>query len=266
MSTRPPSPCSAEARMEPHRVVAFNTATASANKIHDDEVATRLGFRGGLVPGVDVYAYLCHPPAARWGLDWLRHGTMRARFHSPVYDGHEVEVTSPDGSALQLRDGDELCAEGAAGLGDPVPAPDPADWPDVEQSDDPPPAAPEVLVPGTAFGLAVSVALAVLLWRGVRSRLETAAYVGLIGSDTKRARFRSLLAQAGVAERQIEAMVCPIGLPGIRSNQPNAIAASVVADLLCRMEQCSDARNGASDNDRQNDQQGLVRTGGGRQR
>ena len=139
--------------MEPHRVVAFNTATASANKIHDDEVATRLGFRGGLVPGVDVYAYLCHPPAARWGLDWLRHGTMRARFHSPVYDGHEVEVTSPDGAALQLRDGDELCAEGAAGVGEPVPAPDPADWPDVEQSDDPPPAAPEVLVPGTAFGL-----------------------------------------------------------------------------------------------------------------
>ena len=33
----------------------------------------------------------------------------------------------------------------------------------------------------TVFGAAVSVALAVLLWRGVRSRLETAAYVGLIG-------------------------------------------------------------------------------------
>ena len=33
----------------------------------------------------------------------------------------------------------------------------------------------------TAVGVAVSVALAVLLWRGVRSRLETAAYVGLIG-------------------------------------------------------------------------------------
>lgn len=141
--------------MEPHRVVAFNTATASANKIHDDEVATRLGFRGGLVPGVDVYAYLCHPPAARWGLDWLRHGTMRARFHAPVYDGHEVEVTSPDGTRLELRDGDELCADGAAELGDePIPAPDPSEWPDVEQADDPPPAAPEVLVPGTAFGLA----------------------------------------------------------------------------------------------------------------
>jgi len=33
----------------------------------------------------------------------------------------------------------------------------------------------------TAIGVAVSIALAVLLWRGVRSPLETAAYVGLIG-------------------------------------------------------------------------------------
>ncbi len=33
----------------------------------------------------------------------------------------------------------------------------------------------------TAVGITVTGALAVLLWRGVRSRLETAAYVGLIG-------------------------------------------------------------------------------------
>jgi xanthine dehydrogenase accessory factor len=92
------------------------------------------------------------------------------------------------------------------------------------------------------------------------------AYVGLIGSDTKRARFRGRLAQAGLGDREIETLACPIGIPGIKSKAPSAIAASVVADLLCRMEQCSDARNGASDNDRQNDQQGLVRTGGGRQR
>ena len=134
-------------------MVAFNTATASTNKIHDDEVAQRFGFRGGLVPGVDVYAYLCHPPVARWGLDWLRRGTMRARFHAPVYDGHQVTVTSPADGRLELRDGADLCADGAAALGPPVPAPDPADWPDVEQSDDPPLAAPEVLVPGTGFGL-----------------------------------------------------------------------------------------------------------------
>ena len=141
--------------MEAYSVVAFNTATASANKIHDDEVAASLGFRGGLVPGVDVYAYLCHPPAARWGLEWVRSGRIRARFHAPVYDGQEAHVSSPDGERLELHDEEGgLCAEGSAALGEPAPVPDPADWPDVEQADEPPPAAPEVLVPGTAFGLA----------------------------------------------------------------------------------------------------------------
>ena len=141
--------------MKPYSVVAFNTATASANKIHDDAVAQRLGFRGGLVPGVDVYAYLCHPPAAAWGRRWIEQGTMRARFHRPVYDGHEARIEPGADGHLELRDPDgELCAEGTAGLGDTPPPPDPTDWPDVPQTAEPPPAAPEVLVPGTAFGLA----------------------------------------------------------------------------------------------------------------
>ena len=140
--------------LEPYSLVAFNTATASTNKIHDDEVAKRFGFSGGLVPGVDVYAYLCHPPAAAWGMDWLRHGTMRARFHRPVYDGHRVEITTGDGGTLELRDEDgELCADGVAAPGQPVDHPRPADWPDVPQADDRPLASPESLAPGTAFGL-----------------------------------------------------------------------------------------------------------------
>ena len=142
--------------IEPYSLVAFNTATASANKIHDDEVAKQLGFRGGLVPGVDVYAYLCHPPVEAWGRAWLERGTMRARFHQPVYDGHRVDIVPGDGGRLELRDeAGELCADGEARLSDDsVAPPDPADWPDVEQVTDPPPASPEVLVAGTAFGLA----------------------------------------------------------------------------------------------------------------
>jgi acyl dehydratase len=142
--------------MEPHSLIAFNTATASTNKIHDDQVARRFGFRGGLVPGVDVYAYLCHPPVAAWGRAWLERGTMRARFHQPVYDGGRVEVTmSPDGD-LELRDdAGDVRADGAATVPtEPGPLPDPPDWPDVDQADDPPPASPEVLVPGTPLGLA----------------------------------------------------------------------------------------------------------------
>ena len=142
--------------MQDCSVVAFNTATASSNKIHDDEVARRFGFRGGLVPGVDVYAYLCHPPVDAWGLDWLTRGTMQARFHRPVYDGQRVDITAGADGRLELRDGvGELCAEAVARLPDhAVALPDPHDWPVVEQNADPPTAAPEALVPGTAFGLA----------------------------------------------------------------------------------------------------------------
>jgi len=80
----------------PYEVRAHNTATQSDNKIHDDEVARRFGFTGGLVPGVDVYAYLTHLPAEAWGLEWLERGTMRGRFLSPVYEGEIVTVVMTD--------------------------------------------------------------------------------------------------------------------------------------------------------------------------
>jgi len=50
-----------------YRVRAHNAATESENKIHHDDVAQRHGFRGGLVPGVTVYAYMTHPVVALFG-------------------------------------------------------------------------------------------------------------------------------------------------------------------------------------------------------
>jgi hypothetical protein len=141
--------------MQVYGVVAHNTATASTNKIHDDEVARRFGFEGGLVPGVDVYAYLTHPPAAAWGLDWLERGTIRARFRVPVYDGRRVEVVPVDDSDLELRDDGAVCATASVALPDTCPPPpDLSAWPIVEQRADPPPASPDTLVVGTPFGLA----------------------------------------------------------------------------------------------------------------
>ena len=61
-------------------------------------------------------------------------------------------------------------------------------------------------------------------------------YVGLIGSASKKARCMSRLRQAGLGDDDIERLVCPIGIAGIASKQPAAIAASVVADLLCRRD------------------------------
>jgi acyl dehydratase len=147
-----------------YRLVARNSATASANKIHDDEVARRYGFSGGLVPGVDVYAYMTHPPAATWGLAWLEHGALDARFVAPVYDGDDVTVVvgtpepSPSGGrmTLEVRTGAGLtCAIGEARLPQPQVAGPAADhWADVAPATDPPDAAPEALVAGTALALA----------------------------------------------------------------------------------------------------------------
>jgi acyl dehydratase len=150
--------------VDEYRVVARNTATASANKIHDDAVARRYGFAGGLVPGVDVYAYMTHPPAAGWGRDWLARGSMRARFLAPVYEGEEVVVVagevgpSPAGHriGLELRGPDgAVRASGEAQLPqDTVPPRPGGDWAAVDQSDDPPEASPASLAAGTALALA----------------------------------------------------------------------------------------------------------------
>ena len=75
-----------------YRVRARNTAADSENKIHDDATAATFGFRGGLVPGVAVYAYMTVPLVERFGLGWLERGSMQVKFHQPFYDGEEVLV------------------------------------------------------------------------------------------------------------------------------------------------------------------------------
>jgi acyl dehydratase len=103
----------------PYRVQAYNTSKASENKIHDDETARRFGFAGGLVGGVNVWAYMSHLPVERWGLAWLQRGTGTCRFGKPVYDGETAEVTgeeNADGLELRVISRGELCATGRATL------------------------------------------------------------------------------------------------------------------------------------------------------
>jgi len=101
-----------------HATVATNWATASENRIHDDDVARRLGFGGGLVPGVTLYAYLTDPIVERWGRDWLEGGWADVRFVSPVYDGDRVTAVLDDEGLLELRGSNgAVCASGSAGTG-----------------------------------------------------------------------------------------------------------------------------------------------------
>lgn len=109
-----------------YSVSAYNLSHASENKIHDDSVAQSLGFTGGLVPGVEVFAYACHQPVAQWGSAFLTRGEIMCRFFKPVYDGRQAIVSaqaSGDGLELKVESDGVLCATGSARLGDEMAAP-----------------------------------------------------------------------------------------------------------------------------------------------
>src|ERR1700733_2039561 len=116
--------------IEPYRVSAYNTAKQSENKMHDDTVARRFGFSGGLVPGVDVMAYMMHLPVAKWGHAFLERGLIEARFVKPVYDGEVGDVTGEEKDGIlttAVESRGQLRAAGSASL--------PASAPSVSISD-----------------------------------------------------------------------------------------------------------------------------------
>lgn len=109
-----------------YRVRARNTSVDSENKIHDDLVAADYGFRGGLVPGVTVFAYMTVPIVEAFGLAWLERGSMQVKFHQPFYEGDWVAVfaevdneSDPIKIAIRAeRDDETVCATALATLDD----------------------------------------------------------------------------------------------------------------------------------------------------
>jgi xanthine dehydrogenase accessory factor len=66
-------------------------------------------------------------------------------------------------------------------------------------------------------------------------------FVGLIGSETKRARFERRFRELGIPKSRIESLHCPIGLGSITGKQPAIIAASVAAQMLAESERLAAA-------------------------
>ena len=96
--------------------------------------------------------------------------------------------------------------------------------------------APEALVdaaqPGTVFLVMThSHALDYELAEAILRRGDF-RWFGLIGSTTKRKRFEHQLAARGMDARTLSRMTCPIGIGGIESKQPAAIAIAVAAQVL----------------------------------
>lgn len=146
-----------------YRVRAHNIASDSENKIHDDTVARRYGFAGGLVPGIAVFGYLTRPVAERWGVDWLERGASSARFLQPCYEGEEVTVRAlslpsrsdgtPEVELSAARPDGTKCAEGIASFPRaPVPAPDLRNYPPAPLPAERPAASATSLAAGTILG------------------------------------------------------------------------------------------------------------------
>ena len=103
----------------PYSIVAFNAAKLSENKMHDDTVAKKFGFTGGLVPGVDVYAYMSHAPLTVWGRAFLERGHMEGRFGKPIYDGETATVTAVErdgGLDIEIESRGVVCGTSRATL------------------------------------------------------------------------------------------------------------------------------------------------------
>ena len=61
-------------------------------------------------------------------------------------------------------------------------------------------------------------------------------YCGLIGSDTKRARFTRRLLADGLPATALDRLTCPIGLPSLKGKAPPVIAIAAAAQLLERLQ------------------------------
>jgi xanthine dehydrogenase accessory factor len=87
-------------------------------------------------------------------------------------------------------------------------------------------------LPGTHFRVIThSHTLDYALCRALLLRGDFAS-LGLIGSESKAARFRSRLTRDGIPAERIAQLICPIGISGIRSKWPAAVALSIAAQLM----------------------------------
>lgn len=84
---------------------------------------------------------------------------------------------------------------------------------------------------GAAVILTHDHALDFLIARQALARTDL-AYVGMIGSKTKRATFASFLDREGIGRAAIDRLILPIGGSTVKDKRPAVIAATVTAELL----------------------------------
>ena len=82
-----------------------SSRTDQPENIHTDLGAKRMGYRGGLVYGNQVFGWATPLLIEALGSDWVRDGWADLRVVRPVYVGDELEfrVTPVEGGAAEME-------------------------------------------------------------------------------------------------------------------------------------------------------------------
>lgn len=76
----------------PYSVIAHHANHHSNNRMHEDGLPQRLGFRGAFVLGVANYGNMTRALVARFGETWLGQAVIETKFIKPVCEGDRLRV------------------------------------------------------------------------------------------------------------------------------------------------------------------------------
>lgn len=82
--------------IEELEIRALNDAESSENRMHSDEVASKYGFSGALVSGVNVFGYLTQPLSRELGGTLLERTTFDVKFLKPAYHNELLLISTEE--------------------------------------------------------------------------------------------------------------------------------------------------------------------------
>jgi hypothetical protein len=77
---------------EPYYAVARHPEDKPYNKMHEDGLPQKLGFRGAFVLGVALYGYMTRALVATFGEAWLDRAVIEVKFLRPVCPGDRIRM------------------------------------------------------------------------------------------------------------------------------------------------------------------------------
>ena len=117
----------------PYHAIARHPEEKPYNKMHEDGLPQKLGFRGAFVLGVALYGYMTRALAASLGEAWLNRAVIEVKFLRAVCPGDRIrmETTAVEESSQTFdvtmyneTNGNEVSAKLRSSVPDPFPAVD----------------------------------------------------------------------------------------------------------------------------------------------